>query len=256
MNPKDHKRSIAHDALILIGLLFLLVYICRIWPILLLMILGIFIAALRFLFIVLKEAKPPNLEPVRALLPTERDVKGETYSAIIQRITELVLADFPAAHWVWEHPNAKASIERGEPVFILLNQAGGYRRARIVIQDLQVIGICYCTGAEASDPNEKSLSEEKKENQIEISDISADTESEGEPVPVNYDLMAFEWVESHIVSLNERCNEAIGSKKQFLLLEDQELPAKESWNDICKELERSGLEQIRCLENGIQINFK
>lgn len=280
MNQKDRKRNMVYEALILLGLLALLVFICRLWPILLLMILGIFIAALRLLFLVSKDVKP--LEPQSDVpptapepIPTERDVRQLAYSVIIRRITEIVLADFPDARWIWENPNAQQAIENGEMVYILLNRASGFRRAQVILQNLQVVGVYYCTAVEASRPEEAFGSEnfeaENSETDTILKKVVNETESEAseesdspcsifksqsETSTVNYGLVAFEWVESHIVALNERCNEAIGSKKSFLLLEKDELPAKESWNDVCNELERSGLEHVKCTENGIQINFK
>ena len=47
MKDKEYKRHMAYEALVLLGLLALLTYITRLWPILLLIILGIFIATLR-----------------------------------------------------------------------------------------------------------------------------------------------------------------------------------------------------------------
>ena len=44
MNKKEWKRRMAYEALILLGLLALLLFITRLWPILLLVILGIFVA--------------------------------------------------------------------------------------------------------------------------------------------------------------------------------------------------------------------
>ena len=43
MNNKESKRRIAYDALVILGMLALLTFICRLWPILLLIILGVFI---------------------------------------------------------------------------------------------------------------------------------------------------------------------------------------------------------------------
>ena len=50
MNRKEHKRHMAYEALILLGMLALLTFICRLWPILLLIILGIFVIAVNPLF--------------------------------------------------------------------------------------------------------------------------------------------------------------------------------------------------------------
>ena len=65
MKDKEYKRHMAYEALVLLGLLALLTYITRLWPILLLIILGIFIATLRLLFLSSKKVEP--LEPVLAL---------------------------------------------------------------------------------------------------------------------------------------------------------------------------------------------
>lgn len=51
MNKKDQKRHMAYEALVLLGMLALLTFICRLWPILLLIILGIFAAVIRLLFL-------------------------------------------------------------------------------------------------------------------------------------------------------------------------------------------------------------
>ena len=65
------------------------------------------------------------------------------YSVILRRVTELVLSEYPEARWVWEAPNAEKLIRENQEVFILLNRAGGYRRAKVVIRNLQVVGIDY-----------------------------------------------------------------------------------------------------------------
>ena len=51
MNDKNRQRHIAYEVLVILGQLALLTYITRLWPILLLVILGIFVAALRLLFL-------------------------------------------------------------------------------------------------------------------------------------------------------------------------------------------------------------
>ena len=226
MNQKEFKRRIAYEVLILLGMLALLSFICRLWPILLLIILGIFIAAIRLLFLSSKkveviEPMPQAPEPVKE--PTEHDVRELAYAVILKRITELITDEYPEARWVWENPNAKKCIQNGEEVYVLLNRAGGYRRAKVVIANLQVLGIKYCSAEEDR--------------------------------PVNYELLAYEWTEAHIVELNARCNEAIAEEKESVLLTAEELPVKESWPDICNELIRAGLENAVCQDAGIQINL-
>ena len=76
-----------------------------------------------------------------------------------------------------------------------------------------------------------------------------DTENE------NYELLAFEWVEAHSIVLNERCNEAIGRGDTELILSVDELPVRDSWPDVCCELQRSGLSLVECVADGIKINL-
>ena len=257
MNQKEFKRRMAYEVLILLGMLALLTFICRLWPILLLIILGIFIAAIRLLFLSSKkveviEPMPQLPEPVKE--PTERDVRELAYAVILKRITELITDEYPEARWVWENPNAKKSIENGETVYILLNRAGGYRRAKVMITNLQVLGIKYCSAEEEDTPEIQELETEETEETEIVPEDSEESELEDDS-PVNYELLAYEWTEAHIVDLNARCNEAIAEKKQSVMLTAEELPVKESWPDICNELIRAGLEQVTCQDAGIQINL-
>ena len=48
---KDWKRHIAYEVLLILVMLTLLMYLCRLWPIIFLLIIGIFITALRLLFL-------------------------------------------------------------------------------------------------------------------------------------------------------------------------------------------------------------
>ena len=51
MNNKEKQTRFVHEALIIMGVLVLLCFICRLWPILLLAILGVLIAAIRMVFL-------------------------------------------------------------------------------------------------------------------------------------------------------------------------------------------------------------
>ena len=122
-------------------------------------------------------------------------------------------------------------------MFILLNRAGGFRRAHVVIQNLQVVTIEYNHApANAVDPDED------------------DTDTD-EPQEENFDLVAFEWAEAHIMELNKRCNEAIGEGMTEIILTSEELPVKESWPAICKQLMENGHDDVKCIPQGIKINL-
>ena len=243
MTNKDWKRHMAYEVLVILGLLALLTFICRLWPILLLIILGIFIATLRLLFLSSKkvEVMQPKLTlPEPPHEPTERDVRDMAYAVILRRITELVTESYPDARWVWEAPNARSLLEQGEEVSIILNRAGGYRRAIVRTDNLRVQGIEFLT---AQTPNHQDSP---------MPAASEDAASEEEPAE-NYELIAFEWVEAHIMELNERCNDAIGRGETSLRLEADELPVAESWPDICEELKRADLSDVGCEPEGIVI---
>lgn len=243
MNKKDQKRHMAYEALVLLGMLALLTFICRLWPILLLIILGIFAAVIRLLFLSSRKIEviapfPLLPEPVKEA--TEKDVQVLAYSVILRRVTELVLSEYPEARWVWEAPNAEKLIRENQEVFILLNRTGGYRRAKVVIRNLQVVGIDY-------NPQTEEEATLEPENNV--------PDSDEEPEVQNYELLAFEWADAHIFELNARCNEAIGENLSELILLAEELPVRESWADICRELIRAGLEDVQCVPEGIKINL-
>lgn len=238
---KDWKRHIAYEVLVILGMLTLLMFLCRLWPIIFLLILGIFITALRLLF--LSPNRVEIIEPLPLPVlptpqePTEQDVETIAYSVILRRITELVAASYPEARWIWEAPNAKELIEMGEDVFILLNRAGGFRRARVVIRNLQVVNIEYncCTAKPIVPEQDDTDTYDSKEE--------------------NFDLVAFEWTDAHIMELNKRCNEAIGEGMTEIILTSEELPVKDSWSAVCKELEKNGIDDVKCISQGIKINL-
>ena len=245
---KDFTRRMTHEALIILGVLAFFTFMFRLWPLLILVIFCIIGGAIRLLFLkakgeTVKQTENKTDEPKRA--PTERDVRDLAYSVILTRISELVSSEYPTAKWVWEKPNARKLIENGEDVFVILSGAGGYRRAKVKIRNLQVDGIDYVTAEIPSKP----------EDNVDDSDAD-DAEEENEPVPVNYELLAFEWAEAHVIELNDRCNEAIGQGKKELILMSEELPTPESWENICTELKRAGLEDVEVVTDGIKINLQ
>ena len=239
MKNKEFKRHIAFEILTILGTLALLLFICRLWPILLLVILGIFIAALRLLFLSVKKVE--EIHPLQLPAHAEATVKelqNMTFGAVQQRITELVAADFPEARWVWKTPNAERNIAAGNEVRILLNRAGGYREAIVVVRGLQVCGLTYPHVEDADSQVEQKAEADLESEAQESSQDAAPSE--------NYEYLAFEWVDAHVIELNERCNESIARGLSVLEIPSAELPARESWPDICQELARNGMENCCC----------
>lgn len=244
MKKPDKRSSVIRETMLLIGILAAITLICRLWPLLLLMLLSLFAALIVLLFrataqpeiIELKPASKASEKPVR--IPTQNDVYELAYSVILRRITQLVHQRYSQARWIWESSNIRQLIENGEDVFILLNRAGGYRRAKVVITNLQVKDIIFAK-ADASETDEETYISTEEDNDV----------------PENYELLAFEWVESHIIDINNRCNEAIGEGKNSILIPSDELPVKESWLDVCRQLEKVEIENPECVPEGILINL-
>ena len=240
---KKSMSPILREVLILIGILFLVVFMCRLWPLLLLMIIAVFVALIVLLFkqtnrVEVIEPMPIKTQSSEIRIPTQKDVYNLAYSVILRQITAIVLDKYPNARWIWEAPNAKERIEKGDELYILLNSAGGYKKAKVVITNLQVTDVLFASSpAEAADQADNE-----------------DTENE-EPMEENYELLAFEWVESHIVELNSRVNDAIGKGKSELLLKSDELPTKDSWDDIRYELEKENIADTKCIPDGILIKL-
>lgn len=166
---------------------------------------------------------------------------------IAQQVTERVNELYPGAKWVWAEPDSTAKILNDGHAYILLNKAGGYGKACVVccdgkVEHIELIG--------AKSELEKDLTAETTEqNENQSQEVSSCSRS------INYELVAYEWVDSHILALNARCNEALGEGEPAFLISGTELPVKESWPEICKELIRNGLESAVCTEEGIQINL-
>ena len=246
---KDFTRRMTHEALIILGVLAFFTFMFRLWPLLVLVIFCIIAGAIRLLFLKAKGEtviQTENKTEESKRTPTERDVRDLAYSVILTRISELVSSEYPTAKWVWEKPNARKLIESGEEVFILLNGAGGYRKAKVRIQNLQVAGIDYVT---AELPPKPQVENEAEEDDDEAEEVS-------EPIPVNYGLVAFEWVEAHIMELNVKINDAIAQGQEEYLIPEEELPKKESYAAIIEELGRQDIENAVEDPHGIKINFK
>lgn len=246
MSDKEQKKSMVFKTLMVLAILSVLTIMCGLWPLFLPISIGGCIAIIKLPRNSSKTEEPVRIVPSKIAttkMPTEQDVKTLAYRVILRRITELVTAEYPEARWIWEVPNAKQMIECGENVFILLNRAGGYRRAQVLVRNLQVFGLEYQT----TQSNDTSETEQAPEQP----DAEASTEEQNE----NYGLIAFEWVDAHIIELNERCNAAIGHGITELLLQADELPVSDSWPDICRELKRADIEEVTVVPEGIKINL-
>lgn len=261
MNDRERKRHYAYEALVTLGLLALLMYITRIWPILLLVILGIFVAALRLLF--LSSTKVPTVEPMTDYPapkpipePSEQDVQDVAYRVIQRRITQIIAVKYPDARWVWENPRAREDIMEGQKVYILLNRAGGYNRGLVVIRNLQVVDVVFDAAAKPPVPKTEEDAPPSPPSSPPVPVPDSVSEEEADEIPEDFGLIAFQWVEAHVIELNEQINEAIAKRETSMVIPASELPAKGSWVEICRELERNDLTGATCREYGILIEFE
>ena len=260
MTKKEWQRHMAYEALVILGMLALLLFVCRLWPILLLVILGIFAAALRLVFLSSPKVRPIHPgQQTGAFSATQCAAESQpaaqnaddaqSFGELQTQITRWVRQEYPEARWVWKYPDAKARFQQGEELAILLNRAGGYREASILLRGQRLFEIRYlCAPAEKPQLEEPAFPQEEQPTLEEAA-------SQPEPSqPEDYSLAAFEWVESHLEELNTLCNECIAQKQDFLLLTGGDLPEPAAWPALCQELLRNGL-PCHMEEDGIRIQI-
>ena len=245
MTKKDWQRHLAYEALVILGVLALLLFVCRLWPILLLAMLGIIIATLRLLSLSSTQVRPlepmpPGVHKPPARTPEETQA-SQTFGNLQVQITRQVREQYPNARWVWKTPQAREKLRRGEEAAILLNRAGGYREAAVRPLEGGQVEVRYFLPPEVPAMQEAVSQEEEPAAQT--------------PVPEDHSLSAFEWVEAHMEELGALYNECIAQKQDFLLLTGGDLPEPAAWPALCQELTRNGLESSMA-EDGIQIQIK
>jgi len=239
---REKKRRVAYEVIILMALLALMLFMNSLWPILLLVIVGIFICALRLLFFSvasIRVIEPLPQLPAPPVAETEHTIIGKAFGLLQQQITAKVAEVYPLARWIWGNARPLDDFAAGEGLIILLNNAGGYGKANVLTRNLIFIGLTYI-GADTNLPQPETE--------------MADEDSEEEPIGaphVNYGQLAFEWVESCLLEINNRCNEAIAQGKVILLIEAYELPNPDSWLDICQELKHNGISSADIGADGI-----
>lgn len=245
MTKKDWQRHMAYEALVILGVLALLLFVCRLWPILLLAMLGIIIATLRLLSLSSTQVRPLEPMPPGAHKPPARTPEeaqaSQAFGNLQVQITRQVREEYPNARWVWKTPQAREKLRQGEEAAILLNRAGGYREAAVRPIEGGQVEIRYLLPPEVPAMQEAVSQEEEPAAQT--------------PVPEDHSLSAFEWVEAHMEELGALYNECIAQKQDFLLLTGGDLPEPAAWPALCQELTRNGLISSMA-EDGIQIQIK
>ena len=247
MRNKRLKNNIVSEVIIFLMTLALILLITRIWAILFLVILGIFIAALRLLFLSTQtvEIIEPVTQPPPYMPETETEILRLAFSLIQKRITQEVKALYPAAQWHWLTPNAMVRIEKDEPVRIILSGAGGYQKASVSVHNLAFQGLVF----EVALP--ESVDAIQQHDPEEDSTHDSDT-----PETICYEYLAFEWTDAHLLRLNARANEELGQGKTTLLIPECELPVKDSWQAICTQLIKNDFADATVRDDGILISLQ
>ena len=93
MTKKDWQRHLAYEALVILGVLALLLFVCRLWPILLLAMLGIIIATLRLLSLSSTQVRPLEPMPPGVHKPPSQNTRGNTG---FPDLWKLASPDYPA----------------------------------------------------------------------------------------------------------------------------------------------------------------
>jgi len=250
----DLKRRIAYEVMILLCMLALLTLVTRLWPILLLIMLGILVCALRLLFLRARNAQPEELVPTPTPCEpeppeTELSLTRKAFGLLQRRIAEHITQQYPGAKWVWGAPNAIERFSNDEPLPILLNAAGGYQKAQVIVKNLQFKGLYYKSAETHGQAQPPAVT---PDDNYETSEHEYDLPDEA---PVNYERLAFEWVDEQIAGLSAGCNEAIAQKEKHLLIPSEKLPHPDSWPDICDELKRGGMPAADICDGGIKITI-
>jgi len=255
----EKKRRIASEVLILFGVMALLTFITRLWPILLLVMVGIIVCALRLLFI-----KARTVEPITPAKPapeppppeTELNLIQKAFGLVQRRITEQVGTQYPGARWVWGVPNAIERFSGNEPLIILLNGAGGYQKAQVIVNNLQFRGLYYNRTAEAQPDKQTAPDASRGDGIPDYENDSPDSgNSQLDETPIDYGRLAYDWVDANMCDIGARYNEAIAQKKSEMLIPLEALPHPDSWPDVCGELKRNGFSAAELCEDGIKVNI-
>lgn len=243
MTP-EKKKQLSHDVLTMVCVLGLLVLMTRLWPILLLMVLGLIGYALWMLVRIEKRPTilaPPPLPALPAPV-SESELIVKAFGLLTRRVNDQVTAIYPDARWVWETPGARDIFAAGGPLTILLNGAGGYRKAVIHVSNLQLYSLIYL-------PQAPVMSEDEEEHSAQ-----ANVE-EARPEEVDYGLLAFEWVEANMQRLNVQGQEALAKGNDEFCIPAEDLPHGDSWAAVCEELVRNGFVTAEALAGGIRVQL-
>ena len=236
---RNSKRQ-TKDRFIVTAVILYLLFAFRLWPLILAFLFIKIVMLITRKFSRREEVQEDFLdeEPMIEEID-DQDLWEKKCEFASEKISCLVENAYPNARWVWENVNWRESIQKNEDVYIRLNKEGGYKRAKITLKDGFVSSMEILPEEEyvpAVETTQQLVPKKKKDDSARV---------------------AFEWVETHLLELNAKCNEIIGQGESELMVSVSELPEEKYWEAICKELQKEGLEQIEIIpSDGIKIILK
>ena len=234
---RNSKRQ-TKDRFIVTAVIIYLLFAFRLWPLILAFLFIKIVMLITRKFSHREERQEDFLdeEPMIDAID-DQDLWEKKYEFASEQISCLVENEYPNARWAWESACWRDAMQKNEDVYIRLNKEGGYKRAKITLQEGLVSGMEIL-------PDEKNEPAVNTTQQQEVPKKKKDDSGR----------IAFEWVETHLLDLNARCNEIIGQGESELIVSVSELPEEKCWEAICKELKKEGLENIEILPGeGIKI---
>lgn len=161
----------------------------------------------------------------------------EAYRDMVRQVDSLVSGECPGAAWAWETPHAEEQFRKRQRLFILLNRAGGYRRAEVCYAGIQALGIDY-------QPDAHEQKHEQHPEPLQPAETG---------MPDSYGLLAFQWTQANERKLEQRRRAAEALGQGEILVPAKDLPCPESWGDICAEIDRAGTGTAAAGTDGIWI---
>lgn len=208
----------------------LIAFALRAWPVLLLLIAVLTIAGLYGCWLwIFDEPQIRSHKPLPHLPAPQ-----SPYHQLCQTVNKEILRIFPRAKWVWLTPCPMDAMWDNDFLAVRLYGASGYHRAVVHLVDGEFHRLQVTTNKRTS---------------------PATGAIQDTPTSTDYSLMAYQWVESQIVFLNESCNNAIAEKQDSLYLTAECLPDAQSWPDIAKLLDGQGFAN-EVTENGILLHLQ
>lgn len=255
----EFKKKLAHEALIVLGVIIFLTFITQLWPLALLALVGIMVAVVRYMYVSRKIELTKLLLPASEKETTCASVQPEiseqgllhiAFGIFQKRVTKELLSIYPEARWLWDSVHPFTQFRYGGRIMLRLNRAGGYRKAWAVVHNLQFVVLDFEDEGNAADgPEEKATATGTKPSTSKTSDKAEPSDSQ-----INYELLAFEWISGNMHEIDDLFDEALANNQPSFLIPADILPTSASWPCLCTQIDhRREFGAASVCESGIEI---